>query len=63
MASDVPNTTPPAVRCWCAITPSGAIIPWLCGTDRERVLDDIRKARTNWLVIPVTITPDADDGT
>lgn len=61
--SDVTQTTEPLpVRCWCALTREGNIVPWMCSTDRERVLDDIRAGRMPWTAIAVIITPDEEDG-
>ena len=57
------QTTPPKpvvhpARCWCALTPDGTLIPWLCDTDRERLQDRITELRKPWRTVPVNIVLD-----
>jgi hypothetical protein len=52
---------PPPVRCWCAITSGGNLVPWMCDTDRERLMGDIARRQVPWRVVPVRIVPDGGE--
>ena len=48
------------VFCYCALTGEGTLIPWLCDTDRERLLSKIAEMRKPWTACSVNIVPDED---
>lgn len=49
------TTEPLPVRCWCAVTPQGNLIPWTCDTDRERLMSRIYRDRMPWRAVPVVV--------
>lgn len=48
------------VRCFCAVTREGTLIPWLCDTDRERLIVKLKELRVTWRTRAVQIVPEED---